>query len=104
MDTTVILAQPRVSRLRAAAVYVDRRGMVGHPRKSIEQIQENFPGPPFFSGLRIGEFSEIKEVSVGEILRLKSLRSIYQKEPWHALGSTVLWSYSPKSLCSLFQK
>ena len=25
MDTTVILAQPRVSQLRAAAVYVDRR-------------------------------------------------------------------------------
>ena len=30
MDTTVILAQPRVSRLRAAFVYVENRGMVGH--------------------------------------------------------------------------
>ena len=29
MDTTVILAQPRVSRLRADAVYVDRRGSTG---------------------------------------------------------------------------
>ena len=29
MDTTVILAQPRVSRLRADAVYVDRRGSPG---------------------------------------------------------------------------
>ena len=29
MDTTVILAQPRVSRLRAAAVYVDHRGCPG---------------------------------------------------------------------------
>ena len=28
MDTTVILAQPRVSRLRADAVYVDRSGSV----------------------------------------------------------------------------
>ena len=35
VDTTVILAQPRGSRLRADAVYVDRRalsGMVGHGR------------------------------------------------------------------------
>ena len=32
MDTTVILAQPRVPRLRADVVYVDRRGMVGHDR------------------------------------------------------------------------
>ena len=36
MDTTVILAQPRVSRLRADAVYVDRSGSVrasaGEPR------------------------------------------------------------------------
>ena len=29
VDTTVILAQPRVSRLRADAVYVDRSGSVG---------------------------------------------------------------------------
>ena len=29
MDTTVILAQPRVSRLRAEAVYVDDRGSTG---------------------------------------------------------------------------
>ena len=29
MDTSVILAQPRVSRLRAAAGYVDRRGSPG---------------------------------------------------------------------------
>ena len=36
--TTVILAQPRGSRLRADVVYVDRRaspGIAGHPRKSI---------------------------------------------------------------------
>ena len=31
MDTTVILAQPRVSWLRADAVYVDRRGCAGPP-------------------------------------------------------------------------
>ena len=31
MDTTVILAQPRVSRLRAAVVYVDSSGKVGAP-------------------------------------------------------------------------
>ena len=55
MDTTVILAQPRVSRLRAAVIYVNSVGLsraasgcVGHPRKSIESIRENFPGPPFF--------------------------------------------------------
>ena len=29
MDTTVILAQPRASRLRADAVYVDRPGVRG---------------------------------------------------------------------------
>ena len=32
VDTTVILAQPRVPRLRADAVYVDHRGIRGHPR------------------------------------------------------------------------
>ena len=34
--TTVILAQPRVSRLRAAVVYVDSSGMVGHAWASAE--------------------------------------------------------------------
>ena len=36
MYTTVILAQPRGPRLRADAVYVDRRGSTGHDRASSE--------------------------------------------------------------------
>ena len=107
MDTTVILAQPRVSRLRADVVYVHSWGMLGHARASAEIDRTNpgeFSGGGPFSGLRVGEFSEKIDVSVGEILPLKSLRSIYQKEPQHALGSTVLWSFSPDSLCSIFQK
>ena len=51
MDTTVILAQPRGSRLRADAVYVDRSGMVGHGLPSAEIYVygqgEIFPGTPF---------------------------------------------------------
>ena len=43
MDTTVILAQPRVSRLRAAAVYVDRRGSRGLPRAAADILDFQMP-------------------------------------------------------------
>ena len=51
MDTTVILAQPRVSRLRADVVYVDRLGMLGHPRangRSIVLYRGKIGGDPPF--------------------------------------------------------
>ena len=43
MDTTVILAQPRVSRLRAAVGYVDRRatGIAG-PSAEIDTLSQKF--------------------------------------------------------------
>ena len=51
MDTTVILAQPRVSQLRADVVYVDEWGMIGHPRASAEIDRKHpgeFAGSPLF--------------------------------------------------------
>ena len=49
MDTTVILAQPRVSRLRADVIYVDRRGRLWQGLASAEiqvfQMPE-FSGAP----------------------------------------------------------
>ena len=75
MDTTVILAQPRVSRLRADAVYVDRSGSRGAPAGRTENQGKAFGrfarGPPF-SGLRIRESSGKKDLSVGEIWPPKS--------------------------------
>ena len=71
MDTTVILAQPRVSRLRADAVYVLWRGCGERTENRGNKYGRFARGPPF-SGLRIGEFSEKKDLSVGEIWPPKS--------------------------------
>ena len=74
MDTTVILAQPRVSRLRADAVYVQKRA-AGALRERIQNRGNNsgrFARGPPFSGLRIREFSEKRDLSVGEIWPPKS--------------------------------
>jgi len=72
VDTTVILAQPRVSRLRADAVYVLRRGSRG----ARHRIHGKHPGVPArrppFSGLQIGELSETRDIAVGEIWPPKS--------------------------------
>ena len=72
VDTTVILAQPRVSRLRADAVYVLCSGSRG-VRDRIEVTNMGVLGrrPPF-SGLRIGAFSKRRDLSVGEIWPPKS--------------------------------
>ena len=59
MDTTVILAQPRVSQLRAAAVYVDLAGSVDLGRSSaeIDSYQwGKFSRDPLNRGIRIGRF------------------------------------------------
>ena len=52
VDTTVILAQPRVSRLRADAVYVDWRSFGGLPRSASQDrgFSNVIPGAetPFF--------------------------------------------------------
>ena len=70
MDTTVILAQPRVSRLRADVVYVDRRGRVwqgwagfgirGNPGFSNAGI---FWGPPFGEANLSHGYTEKSETS-----------------------------------------
>ena len=80
MDTTVILAQPRVSRLRAAVVYVDSWSSRG-ARDRIDGKHSGFLArrPPF-SGLRIEVSGEKKVLSVAEIWRLKSVPVIYRNK------------------------
>ena len=72
MDTTVILAQPRGSRLRADAVYVDRSGIRGHPRKSTFASRGKFFRGSFFSFF----FKEMNS-SVGKNNYPKSKSPIY---------------------------
>ena len=48
MDTTVILAQPRVSRLRADAVYVASRGSPGRTLDRGKAFGRISRAPPFF--------------------------------------------------------
>ena len=80
MDTTVILAQPRVPRLRADAVYVANRaclGSVGHAWASAEIDSfvsiRNFRRPPL--GVQSHNKSDAEQVrksdlNKGEISRL----------------------------------
>ena len=53
MDTTVILAQPRVSRLRADAVYVDCSGSRGRIPRSMESIRDSWRGRRLWQLLEI---------------------------------------------------
>ena len=59
MDTTVILAQLRGSRLRADVVYVDDRAWPGIRGNRCLRVGEFGAGIPLFRpeiGLRVGEF------------------------------------------------
>ena len=70
MDTTVILAQPRVPRLRADAVYVANRappGCRGRVPGSIVSYREFLARRPPKSEFLIGYSSEKIDLSVGEI-------------------------------------
>ena len=73
MDTTVILAQPRVSRLRADAVYVVCRGSAGAPPgldrgKAVHRAPDNYLG--LLTPSRIGQV----------------LRNLMQKNPLEMRG------------------
>ena len=108
MDTTVILAQPRVSRLRAAAGYVDSRGCVGLRGASAE-IEEKHSGE-FFQGppdrrIWIGVSGAKSDLSHGQIFRPKSAPVIYPNKPLSGSGpkfsvcfGTQIWPYcTPKN-------
>ena len=72
MDTTVILAQPRVPRLRAAVVYVEDRGSVRAPLGMVGQAgdllcrQSNGTFDPPESGPLIGRFAKTESLSADE--------------------------------------
>ena len=82
--TAIILAQPRVSRLRAAVVYVLSRGCAGRiPDPGLPNA--GFARAPPKSLLRIVVSCEKRVLSVAEIWRLKSVPLIYRnKNPLHA--------------------
>ena len=65
--TTVILAQPRVPRLRADAVYVANRGSRGRIPGSIVSYREFLARRPPKSEFLLGYSSEKIDLSVGEI-------------------------------------
>ena len=71
MYTTVILAQPRGPRLRADAVYVDRRASRGRTLDRCKPVGEKKSGGPFFrseikKSLRLFTKTTIKKRSVKE--------------------------------------
>ena len=80
-------------------IRVDSCGFVGCRGNRWNKLRSLARGPPF-SGLRIGEFSEKREVSVGEIWPLRGHFGIYSerihKEPHREMGSRLLSSSSPK--------
>ena len=113
--TTVILAQPRVSRLRAGVIYVDSRGMVRHGWASAEILDFQMPiffGDPLKS-LQIcspdipksAEKVRKTDLSVGEIWAPKIAPTLRgKKNPITRWGPPVLRLIHPKLVyhCVLF--
>ena len=96
MDTTVILAQPRVSRLRAAVVYVDGSGCAGHPRKCRILECQNFPGPPFFIVFFWPNDAKKRRISSRDLGAQNLFLLSIEIMAYYALGSTVVSVNLPK--------
>ena len=99
MDTTVILAQPRVSRLRADAVYVASVGLASDSRRKAGSL---------LCRQSDGQFGPPKIVYLSRILMQKNPRKIrwvggsgvhpvyaYYFHPQHGEGYNPLW-YDPQ--------
>ena len=119
MDTTVILAQPRVSRLRADVVYVDRSGSGRRTvdrGKAFGRISRAPPkiAPNLFSGYteNCGKSAKKGRIGSGDLaafLRAKSVLRIYRKKsennpigkwgpPCYSLSHpNLLYGYTEKS-------
>ena len=116
--TTVILAQPRVSRLRADVIYVDSRGMVGHawawlgirgnPGFSNANIFRRPPkiAPNLFSGYTEKCGKSAKKWGIGRRDLASQIAVLLYTEiiPYRDLGSAVVSVNLPKSGRSILQK
>ena len=97
MDTTVILAQPRVSRRRADVVYVDRRGNVRPSAEIQVKHSGEFRGPPpFFIVFYWPNEAKKRRISSRD-LRAQNLFLLSIKIlAYYALGSRLLSVNLPK--------
>ena len=116
--TTVILAQPRVSRLRAAAIYVHSSGMLGQ-RWAWLGIRGNpgfsnaniFRRPPKIAPNLLSRYTEkcgksAKKWGIGRRDLASQIAVLLYTEiiPYRDLGSTVVSVNLPKSGRSILQK